>query len=202
MSAWFVFHVEEIRIEFDEQHTFQMIDLASVRAVHGPAVNRMTKKEVIPHVTLISFCPHVTNVLCATGPAVFQLYEIDHQNMSLQTLHFRAEFYVFTCHCWLDANSILVRLVSVQTALPTIISESVQAITDHGHIFWIQDGSIRSDISLEAAIGVSLSSSASNTGLVPSKSSMIQAGERSWTILHFNLFECHAHVRRLFAPQP
>ena len=163
-----------------------MIDLASVRAVHGPAVNRMTKKEVIPHVTLISFCPQAKNVLCATGPAVFQIYEIDHHNMHPRTLHFRAEFYVFTCHCWSDANSILVRLVTVNATL-TMIDKSMQAITDHGHIFWIQDGSIRSDISLEAAIGVSLSSSASNTGLVPSKSSMIQTGERPVAITNFNL---------------
>ena len=199
LSAYFSFRVEEIRIEFDEQHTFQMIDLASVRAVHGPAVNRMTKKEVIPHVTLISFCPHAANVLCATGPAFFQIYEIDHQNMSPRILHFRAEFYAFTCHCWLDANSILVRPVSENVRLTTIIRPFVQAITGHGHIFWIQDGSIRSDISLEAAIGVSLSSSASNTGLVPSKSSMIQAGERPLTDPNVSLFGCRAHVRRSFA---
>ncbi len=32
----------------------------------------------------------------------------------------------------------------------------VKAATDHGHIFWIQDGSIRSDISLEESITVDL----------------------------------------------
>jgi hypothetical protein len=85
-----------------------MIDLASVRVVHGSVINRMTKKEIIPHVAFISFCPYATNLFCATGLALFKLYEIDHQTVNQQMIHFRAEFYVFTCHCWLDANSILV----------------------------------------------------------------------------------------------
>jgi hypothetical protein len=102
------FVVEEIQIEFNDQHTFNMIDLASVRAVHGSVTNRMTKKEILPHVSFISFCPYSTTLFCATGSALFKLYQIDNQNVNQQIVHFRAEFYVFTCHCWLDMNSILV----------------------------------------------------------------------------------------------
>jgi len=100
--------IEEIQIEFDEQHKFNMIDLASVRVVHGSVINRMTKKETVPHVEFISFCPYSSNLFCATGSALFKLYEIENQNVKQQIIHFRAEFYGFTCHCWLDINSILV----------------------------------------------------------------------------------------------
>ncbi|CAF0802188.1 unnamed protein product [Rotaria sp. Silwood1] len=115
--------IQEMQIEFDEQHRYNMTDLASVRVVHGSVFNRMIKKEIIPHVAFISFCPYSSNLFCATGSALFKLYEIDNQNVNQQIIHFRAEFYIFTCHCWLDVNSIL-------------------TATDHGHIFWIQDGSI------------------------------------------------------------
>ncbi|CAF3625422.1 unnamed protein product [Rotaria sordida] len=129
--------IQEMQIEFDEQHRFNMTDLASVRVVHGFVFNRMIKKEIIPHVAFISFCPYSLNLFCATGSALFKIYEIDNQNVNQQTIHFRAEFYIFTCHCWLDVNSIL-------------------TATNHGHIFWIQDGSIRSDINLEESITVDL----------------------------------------------
>ncbi|UJR25802.1 hypothetical protein I4U23_007152 [Adineta vaga] len=101
-----------------------MITIPSVRVVHGPVINRMTKKEITPQVAHVSFCPHSSKVFCATGLALFKLYEIDQQIIHQQIIHFRAEFYAFTCHCWLDVNSILVA-------------------TDHAHIFWIQEGSIR-----------------------------------------------------------
>ncbi len=32
----------------------------------------------------------------------------------------------------------------------------LKTATDHGHIFWIQDGSIRSDINLEESITIDL----------------------------------------------
>ena len=102
------FVLEEIKIDPDELNIFNMIDLASVRTVHGSVLNRMTKKEVIPHVNSISFSPNSSSRFCATGSALFQLYEIRHQIVEQQTVHFRPEFYAFTCHCWLDANSILV----------------------------------------------------------------------------------------------
>ena len=85
-----------------------MIDLASVRVVHGSVMNRMTKTEIQPHVAFLSFCPLNSNLFCATGSALFKLYEIENQNVHPQSIHFRAEFYGFTCHCWLDSNSILV----------------------------------------------------------------------------------------------
>ncbi len=113
------FLIEEIQIEFDEQHKFNMTDLASVRVVHGSVINRMTKKEILPHVELISFCPYSSNLFCATGSALFKLYEMDQQNIHQQIVHFRAEFYGFTCHCWLDMNSILVG----KTFLMLIINE-------------------------------------------------------------------------------
>ncbi|CAM4866513.1 unnamed protein product [Rotaria socialis] len=129
--------IQEMKIEFDEQQKFSMTDSASVHVVHGSVFNRMIKKEIIPHVSFVSFCPYSSNLFCATGPALFKMYEIDNQNVNQQIVHFRAEFYIFTCHCWLDINSIL-------------------AATDHGHIFWIHDGSIRSDINLEESITVDL----------------------------------------------
>ncbi|CAF5219667.1 unnamed protein product [Rotaria magnacalcarata] len=96
------------------------------------------------------------------------MYEIDNQNINQQVVHFRAEFYIFTCHCWLDINSIL-------------------AATDHGHIFWIHDGSIRSDINLEESITVdinllkaSTSNESSNrqsmTTTPPSKINLLENG--------------------------
>lgn len=68
----------------------------------------MIKKEIIPHVSFVSFCPYVENLFCATGAALFQYYEIENQIINKKFVHFRAEFYIFTCHCWLDINSILV----------------------------------------------------------------------------------------------
>lgn len=100
--------IEKIQIEFDVQNRLTMTDLGSVRAVHGSVYNRMIKKEITPHVAFISFCPYSSNLFCATGPALFKLYEIDNQNVNQQIIHFRPEFYKFTCHCWLDVNSILV----------------------------------------------------------------------------------------------
>lgn len=100
--------LEEIHIEFDEQYKFTMNDLASVRVVHGSVINRMTKKEIFPHVEFVSFCPYLLNVFCVTGLALFKIYEINNENVNQQIIHFRAEFYGFTCHCWLDKNSILV----------------------------------------------------------------------------------------------
>ncbi|CAF2719161.1 unnamed protein product [Rotaria sp. Silwood2] len=97
--------IQEMQIEFDEQHRFDMTDLASVRVVHGSVFNRMIKKEITPHVAFVSFCPYSLNLFCATGSALFKLYEIDNQNVNQQTVHFRAEFYIFTCHCWLDVNN-------------------------------------------------------------------------------------------------
>jgi hypothetical protein len=104
-----LFCLEEIQSDFDAQHKMNMIDLASVCAVHGTVTNRMTKKEVIPHVEFISFCPFSTTLFCATGSALFKIYEIENHNVNQQIIHFRAEFYIFTCHCWIDTNSILVR---------------------------------------------------------------------------------------------
>ena len=100
--------LEEIHLESDEQHVLTMVDLASVRLVHGPVINRMTKQEVTPHVAFISFCPSEMARFCVTGAAIFKIFEIEDQNMHQQLIHFRAEFYSFTCHCWLDPNSILV----------------------------------------------------------------------------------------------
>jgi hypothetical protein len=102
------FFVEEIQTEFDEQHRFNMSDLASVRVVHGSVINRITKKEIQPHVEFLSFCPYSSNRFCVTGLALFKLYEIENENINQQIIHFRPEFYGFTCHCWLDINSILV----------------------------------------------------------------------------------------------
>lgn len=89
-----------------------MVDFASVRAVHGPVMNRMTGNEIVPRVVFVSFCPFVSNRFCATGTALFQIYDIEDQNVQQQNIHFRAEFYGFTCHCWLAANSILVGKIS------------------------------------------------------------------------------------------
>ena len=89
-----------------------MVDFASVRAVHGPVMNRMTRSEIVPHVVFVSFCPYASNRFCATGSALFQLYDIENQNVQQQIVHFRAEFYGFTCHCWRAANSVLGRKIS------------------------------------------------------------------------------------------
>lgn len=97
-----------MRVESEEQHAVSMTDLASVRLVHGPVMNRMTKQEVIPRVEFISFCPHSSTLFCVTGAAIFKIFQIDQQSLHQQIVHFRAEFYAFTCHCWLDANSIVV----------------------------------------------------------------------------------------------
>ena len=104
----FIFTLEEIQIDFNDQHRFNTIDLASVRVVHGSVINRTMKKEITPHVAFASFCPYSSNLFCVTGLALFKLYELDNQNIHPQITHFRAEYYVFTCHCWLDTNSILV----------------------------------------------------------------------------------------------
>ncbi len=104
-----IYFLEEIQRESGEQHQLNMIDLASVRVVHGPVMNRMTKNEILPQVEFISFCPYSSNLFCVTGSALFKIYEIENQNVNQQTIHFRPEFYQFTCHCWLSINSILVR---------------------------------------------------------------------------------------------
>ena len=147
-----------------------MVDLASVRVVHGPVVNRMNKKEITPHVAFISFCPFSSNVLCATGLALFKLYELDQEIIHQRIIHFRAEFYAFTCHCWLAMNSILVRSIHFGY-LGETFSFDLKAATEHGHVFWIQDGSIRSDISLEESITVDLhlSTQETNEGRIRSR---------------------------------
>ncbi|CAF4224068.1 unnamed protein product, partial [Adineta steineri] len=161
--------IQEIQTEYNEQQRFNMIDLGSVRAVHGSVINRMTKKEIIPHVAYISFCPYSSTIFCATGSALFKIYEIDNQNVNQQMIHFRAEFYIFTCHCWLAVNSIL-------------------TATDHGHIFWIQDGSIRSDISLEESITIDLHFLKNNTLKENSSSPSIISPTKSTEILNEDLF--------------
>ncbi|CAF1482554.1 unnamed protein product [Adineta steineri] len=161
--------IQEIQTEYNEQQRFNMIDLGSVRAVHGSVINRMTKKEIIPHVAYISFCPYSSTIFCATGSALFKIYEIDNQNVNQKMIHFRAEFYIFTCHCWLDVNSIL-------------------TATDHGHIFWIQDGSIRSDISLEESITIDLHFLKNNTLNENSGSPSIVSPTKSLEILNEDLF--------------
>jgi hypothetical protein len=103
-----IFFLEEIQIEINEQHKFNMIDLSSVCVVHESVINRMTKKEILPHVEFLSFCPYLSNLFCVTGLALFKLYKIENENVNQQIIHFRAEFYGFTCHCWLDIHSILV----------------------------------------------------------------------------------------------
>jgi len=148
--------LEEIQTELDEQHKFNMIDLASVCVVHGPVVNRMTKNEILPHVEFLSFCPYSSNLFCATGSALFKIYEIENQNVNQQTIHFRAEFYGFTCHCWLNINSILVKKISFNDLEISLFFLVAKAATEHGHIFWIQDGSIRSDINLQDSITIDL----------------------------------------------
>lgn len=152
-----------------------MIDLASVRVVHGSVVNRMNKKEIIPHVAFISFCPFSSKVFCATGLALFKLYELDQQIIHQQIIHFRAEFYAFTCHCWLAMNSILVR--SIHFGYFEKNSFDLKVATEHGHVFWIQDGSIRSDISLKESIGADLhlSTPETNEGRILSRYSFIYA---------------------------
>lgn len=85
-----------------------MNDLSSVPVVHGSVINRMTQKEIFPHVEFLSFCPNVLNLFCVSGLALFKIYEIDNENVKQQIIHFRAEFYGFTCHCWLSPTSILV----------------------------------------------------------------------------------------------
>lgn len=97
----------------EEEQTWKMIDLASIRLVQGPVLNRMTKEEVTPHVVFISFCPSASDRVCVTGTAIFKLFVIEEQNLHQLLIHFRAEFYSFTCHCWIDSNSILV-CVSLQ----------------------------------------------------------------------------------------
>ena len=104
--------LEDMRVESEEQHAFTMTDLASVRLVHGPVMNRMTKQEVIPRVEFISFCPHSSTLFCVTGTAIFKIFQLEQQSLHQQIVHFRAEFYAFTCHCWLDANSIVVGVCS------------------------------------------------------------------------------------------
>ncbi|CAF0856299.1 unnamed protein product [Adineta ricciae] len=103
--------IQEIYHNDDESKRMTMVDLASVRVVHGPVVNRMNKKEIIPHVAFISFCSFSSKVFCATGLALFKLYELDQEIIHQRIIHFRAEFYAFTCHCWLAINSILVRSI-------------------------------------------------------------------------------------------
>lgn len=105
----FLFCLEEIQIEnINEELRYKMNDLASVRVVHGSIMNRLTKKEVTPRVEFLSFSPFSTNLFCLTGCALFKLYEIEDQIIHEQTIHFRPEFYGFTCHCWFDKNNILV----------------------------------------------------------------------------------------------
>lgn len=86
-----------------------MNDLASVRVVHGSVMNRMTQKEILPNVEHVSFSPYSSKIFCVTGLALFKIYEIENENIQQQMIHFRAEFYGFKCHCWLNANSILVQ---------------------------------------------------------------------------------------------
>lgn len=97
-----------MQLDVDDEQTLMMVDLASVRLVQGPVFNRMTKEEVTPHVAFVSFCPSASDRFCVTGVAIFKLFQIEGENLHPQLIHFRAEFYSFTCHCWIDPNSILV----------------------------------------------------------------------------------------------
>ena len=85
-----------------------MKDIASVRLVHGSIINRMTKEEVTPNVSCLSFSPYSSNLFCVTGLATFKIFLIEQNIARQQLVHFRSEFYHFTCHCWLENNSILV----------------------------------------------------------------------------------------------
>ena len=105
--------VEELHLETDEAQTLTMTDLASVRLVQGPVLNRMTKEEVTPHVVFVSFCPWVADRFCVTGVAIFKLFQIEEQNLHQRLIHFRPEFYSFTCHCWIDTESILVLFLRI-----------------------------------------------------------------------------------------
>ncbi len=53
----------------------------------------------------------------------------------------------------------------------------LQAATDHGHIFWIHDGSIRSDINLQESITVDLHFRTTNLSNHPSITDSSENGQ-------------------------
>ncbi|CAF1163644.1 unnamed protein product, partial [Didymodactylos carnosus] len=99
--------IQEIQYDQQEHEDFNIVDIGSVRAVHGPVLNQMTKCDVVPHAFMISFCPKSNILFCVSGEALFKTYVIRNQIVEQEIVHFRPEFYTFMCHAWLDENSIL-----------------------------------------------------------------------------------------------
>lgn len=129
----FLFTQDEILFNSEEENPLILVDISSVRLVHGPIVRSSSNETFFPTVDSISFAKFSSKNFLVTGNSTLKIFQIEQNSIEQQNLDFRAELFNFTSHSSLDEKTFLVG-------------------TDRRHVFAFQNGSIRADFNLDQIV--------------------------------------------------